>query len=136
MPRESRFVKSGGEHLLSGHAIRFAHHRPAPGPHPADRLANEYRVLSAAIVSIVGQNNGAKKFDRVRECARLVVRYGVYLIGVASVLRYVFANQLVRLFTDDPGVVQIGGSYIRIMTFIQWAYVMTFIHIGFQNPVK
>jgi putative MATE family efflux protein len=92
--------------------------------------------LSAAIVSIVGQNNGAGKFDRVRQCVRLCIKYGFYLIVAASVLLFVFAAQLVRLFTDDPAVVEVGTTYIRIVTFIQWAYVMTFIHIGFLQAVK
>jgi putative MATE family efflux protein len=92
--------------------------------------------LSAAIVSIVGQNNGAGKFDRVRQCVRLCIKYGFYLIVAASVLLFVFAAQLVRLFTDDPAVIEVGTTYIRIVTFIQWAYVMTFIHIGFLQAVK
>ncbi|MBT8044359.1 MAG: MATE family efflux transporter, partial [Verrucomicrobiae bacterium] len=36
--------------------------------------------LSSAIISIVGQNNGAGKTDRVRECIRLCTRYGLILI--------------------------------------------------------
>ncbi|MEM9479010.1 MAG: MATE family efflux transporter [Verrucomicrobiota bacterium] len=92
--------------------------------------------LGAAIVSIVGQNNGAGKMDRVRECVQLCVKYGFALIVGASVLMFFFATPLVRLFTDDPEVVEIGTRYVRIMSFLQWAYVMTFIHTGFLQAVK
>ncbi len=92
--------------------------------------------LGAAIVSIVGQNNGAKKYDRVRECVQLCVKYGFYLIGAASILIFALASQLVDIFTDDPDVIDVGTNYIRIMAFIQWAYVMTFIHTGFLQAVK
>ncbi len=92
--------------------------------------------LGAAIVSIVGQNNGAGAFGRVRECMRLVVRYGFVLIAAASVLMSVFAPFLVRRFTDDPEVVEIGITYVRVMALIQWAYVMTFIHTGFLQAIK
>ncbi len=92
--------------------------------------------LGAAIVSIVGQNNGAKRYDRVQECVGLCVKYGFVLITVASVLIYVFATPLVGLFTNDEAVVKAGTVYIRIMAFIQWAYVMTFVHIGFLQAVK
>jgi putative MATE family efflux protein len=92
--------------------------------------------LGAAIVSIVGQNNGAGKVDRVRECMQLCVKYGIYLVVVASVLIYAFAAPLVRLFTSDPEVVGLGVKYVRIMAFIQWAYVMTFVHAGFLQAVK
>ena len=92
--------------------------------------------LGASIVSIVGQNNGAGKFDRVRECMNLCVKYGFYLIGAASILIYVFATPLVDLFTDDKEVIRLGTTYTRIMAFIQWAYVMTFVHTGFLQAVK
>jgi len=92
--------------------------------------------LGAAIVSIVGQNNGAGKSDRVRECVRLCVKYGFSLIAAASVLLWFFATPLVRMFTGDPAVIEVGTSYIRIMVFIQWAYVMTFVHTGFLQAVK
>lgn len=92
--------------------------------------------LGSAIVSIVGQNNGAKKFGRVRECVTLCLRYGFLLIAVASVILFFFATPLVRLFTNDSTVVDVGTTYVRIMAFIQWAYVMTFIHIGYLQAVK
>ncbi|MDA0812376.1 MAG: MATE family efflux transporter, partial [Verrucomicrobia bacterium] len=92
--------------------------------------------LGAAIVSIVGQNNGAGRHDRVRECVVLCVKYGFVLIAIASVLITVFATPLVRLFTSDQAVIEVGTKYIRIMALIQWAYVMTFVHIGFLQAVK
>ncbi len=92
--------------------------------------------LGAAIVSIVGQNNGAGKFDRVRQCVHLCIKYGIYLIVVASISMFFLAGPLVRLFTDDPEVILLGTTYIRLMAFIQWAYVMSFIHIGFLQAVK
>lgn len=92
--------------------------------------------ISAAIVSIVGQNNGAGKTDRVRECVKLCVKYGFVLIATASLLMFALAVPLVKLFTDDQEVIEAGTSYVRIMSLIQWAYVMTFIHIGFLQAVK
>ncbi|MEM7012724.1 MAG: MATE family efflux transporter [Verrucomicrobiota bacterium] len=92
--------------------------------------------LGAAIVSIVGQNNGAGNSERVRQCVQLCVKYGFFIVTAASVLIYVFASPLVRLFTNDPKVVDLGADYIRIVAFIQWAYVMTFVHTGFLQAVK
>jgi len=67
--------------------------------------------LSSAIISIVGQNNGAGKTDRVRECIRLCSRYGLVLIATASLLLYIFAAPLVDLFTDDPEVIRLGKEF-------------------------
>ena len=92
--------------------------------------------LSSAIVSIVGQNNGAGETERVRECVRLCFKYGLYLIVTASVLLFVFATPLVRLFTNDPAVIEVGTKYVRIVTFIQWSYVSGFVYIGFLQALK
>ncbi len=92
--------------------------------------------LGSAIVSIVGQNNGAGRLDRVSECMKLCVKYGLLLILLASVLVFVFATPLVRIFTSDEEVIKVGANYTRIMAFIQWAYVMGFIFIGFLQAIK
>ncbi len=92
--------------------------------------------LGTAIVSIVGQNNGAGKLDRISECMKLCVKYGMLLILVASVLIFVFATPLVRIFTSDEEVIKAGANYTRILAFIQWAYVMGFIYIGFLQAIK
>ena len=92
--------------------------------------------LGTAIVSIVGQNNGAGKMDRVSECMKLCVKYGLLLILFASVLIFAFATPLVRVFTSDEAVIKAGANYTRIMALIQWAYVMGFIHIGFLQAIK
>jgi len=92
--------------------------------------------LSAAIVSIVGQNNGAGETDRVRECVRLCFKYGLYMIVTASVLLFTFATPLVALFTNDPQVIEVGTKYVRIVTFIQWTYVSGFVYIGFLQALK
>ncbi|MEM9280474.1 MAG: MATE family efflux transporter [Verrucomicrobiota bacterium] len=92
--------------------------------------------LGTAIVSIVGQNNGAERMDRVTETMKLCVKYGLLLILGSSVLIYVFATPLVRVFTRDEEVIEVGANYTRIMAFIQWAYVMGFIFIGFLQAIK
>ncbi|MEO1857678.1 MAG: MATE family efflux transporter [Rubritalea sp.] len=92
--------------------------------------------LGSAIVSIVGQNNGAGEIERVRECVRLCFKYGLYLIITASVLLFVFATPLVQLFTEDSEVIETGTRYVRIVSFIQWAYVAGFIYIGFLQAMK
>ena len=92
--------------------------------------------LGAAIVAIVGQNNGAGEFRRVRECLVLSLKYGMVLILVGSVLIYVFARPLMDIFTDDPAVIELGVNFVRIMAFIEWVYVAIFICVGFLQAIK
>ncbi len=92
--------------------------------------------LYSAIMALVGQNNGAKKYDRVRETMRVCNRVGLALILITSTLIFLFAAQLMRVFTDDPKVIQIGVRYVHIMALIQWAYVMTSTHLAFLQAIK
>lgn len=92
--------------------------------------------LSSAIVSIVGQNHGARQTERVIACIKLCTRYGLILIGLASVLLFICADPLVRLFTTDPEVLRTGRTYIRIMACIQWAYVAGFLSIACLQALK
>ena len=92
--------------------------------------------LYSAIMALVGQNNGAKRFSRVRESMRICNRYGLLLILTTSTLIFACAAQLMNLFTSDPEVIAIGVHYVHIMTFIQWTYVMTSTHLAFLQAVK
>ncbi len=92
--------------------------------------------ISSAIISIVGQNNGAGEMQRVQDCVRLCAKYGLILIVTSSVSMFIFATPLVRIFTADPEVIKVGENYVRIATAVQWAYVMGFIFLGFLQAVK
>ena len=74
--------------------------------------------------------------ERVQECVRLCMKYGFFIIVAASVPMFLFAKQLVAVFTDDPAVIEAGTRYIQIMAFIQWSYVMTFTNTGFLQAIK
>lgn len=92
--------------------------------------------LSTAVVSIVGQNNGAGHLDRSQETVSKCIKYGLYLIVTASIGLWIFAEPLVRIFSDDAEVVKVGKNFVRIMAFIQWTYVMVFIHISYLQAIK
>ena len=92
--------------------------------------------LYSAIMALVGQNNGAKIFSRVRESMRVCNIAGLLLVVTTSSLIFLFATQLMRVFTDDPEVIEIGVRYVHIMALIQWSYVMTSTHLAFLQAMK
>lgn len=92
--------------------------------------------LYAAIMALVGQNNGAGDYDRVRESMRVCNRVGLILVATTSTVIFLLARPLMRAFTDDPEVIRIGVHYVHIMMFIQWSYVMTSTHLAFLQAVK
>ena len=92
--------------------------------------------LYSAIMALVGQNNGAQDFGRVRESMRVCNRAGWGLVLCTSSLIFVFAEPLVGAFTDDPEVISIGVVYVHIAAVIQWSYVMTSTHLAFLQAMK
>ena len=92
--------------------------------------------LYSAIMALVGQNNGAKRFSRVRESMKICNLFGLLLVLTTSTLIFLFASQLMNLFTADAEVIAIGVRYVQIMAFIQWSYVMTSTHLAFLQAVK
>lgn len=92
--------------------------------------------ISASIMALVGQNNGAKDFARVREAMRVCVTAGLVLSVTTSAIIFVFARPLLRLFTSDVEVIDIGQHYVHIMMPVLWSYVMTGGHVAFLQATK
>ncbi len=92
--------------------------------------------LTIAALTIIGQNNGAKKFDRVRETLRLCVRYGLQMMLVGSILIFSLSEYLMRFFATNADVVSIGTHYLRIAALISFAYAILFINVSALQGMK
>lgn len=62
---------------------------------------------------VCGTNFGAGKRSRVRQAFYFCIRLGGCTVALLSVLGYAFAPQLIRLFRNDPAVVEIGTAALR-----------------------
>ena len=73
-------------------------------------------ALGVAVTTIVGQNYGAGKYDRVKKSVR--VSSLMYAIGCIflSVVCQVFAYPLISLFSDDINVIEVGVSLLRYLS--------------------
>ncbi len=85
--------------------------------------------LSNAAATLVGQNLGAKRPDRA---ARAVWRTGLYnmiFLGAVGIFFIVFATPVVSLFVDDPAVVPLAATALRIICCgnIGYAYGMVML---------
>lgn len=92
--------------------------------------------LYSAIMALVGQNNGAGNFERVRETMRVCNRIGLVVNLFTSVIIFVFARPLMRIFTPDESVIQIGVTCLYIIAPVQWSYVMTSTHLAMLQAIK
>ena len=92
--------------------------------------------LYAAIMALVGQNNGAQRDDRIRETMRWCNALGMAVNITISLLIWIFAAPLMRVFTDDDAVVEIGVGCLRVIMLVQWSYVSTSIHLAMLQAIK
>ncbi len=92
--------------------------------------------LYAAIMALVGQNNGAGKIDRINETMKVCNRFGLILTITNATLMFLAADWLMRIFSDAPDVIGVGVTCLRIFAFVQWAYVMTSTHIAMLQAIK
>jgi putative MATE family efflux protein len=92
--------------------------------------------LTTAALSIVGQNNGARKFDRVRETVNKSILYGISIMTIGTVTVFCFAAPLMGFFTTDPIVISIGATYLRIAGFIFQAYIILYVSVSSLQGMK
>jgi Na+-driven multidrug efflux pump len=92
--------------------------------------------LTTAALTIVGQNNGARKFERVRETVNKSILYGTSIMTVGTVGVFCFAKPLMGLFTADPIVISIGATYLGIAAFIFEAYIILYVSISCLQGMK
>ncbi len=77
-----------------------------------------YSVLSSfgqAVTTFVGQNCGAGNLDRCRRSLKVTFLIGYLFFGAAVALLLTFATPLLRIFNEDPAVIENGLIRIRYM---------------------
>ena len=77
-------------------------------------------AVAFATAPVVGQNFGARRPERVRGAFRAAALLGGGIMLVLTLLCQGRATWLVRLFTDEPGVVAAGGRFLEI---VSWNFV-------------
>ncbi|HEX3076543.1 MAG TPA: MATE family efflux transporter, partial [Lachnospiraceae bacterium] len=69
--------------------------------------------FSVALTTFIGQNLGAKQYERARKGARFGILAGVALAETIGIIIWTFAPILVRLFNDHPDVIKFGVMQSR-----------------------
>ena len=92
--------------------------------------------LNTAVLSITGQNFGAKKYGRIGEVYFKAIFYGVFTMLVAGLFIFFSGNFLIQLFTNDPEVIYFGVQYLKIAALIGPVYPIFFITNAFFQGIK
>jgi putative MATE family efflux protein len=75
--------------------------------------------FASAVTAFMGQNFGAKQFERIRKGYSLgLLAMGIYGT-VAAIFLFVFAEPLIGIFLTCPHEIRIGGDYLRVFSLTQ-----------------
>ena len=76
-------------------------------------------AFGIAATTLVGQSLGAKNMPRAEESGWEATRLGILWMSMVGLLFFVFANQLMGLFTTDPRVIAYGAPALRLVAWAQ-----------------
>jgi Na+-driven multidrug efflux pump len=78
--------------------------------------------LSNAAATLVGQNLGAGRADRSESAVWKIGFYNmIFLVGV-SIVYFFYNESLMAIFTADEGVKEVGGKWLKILSYSYFVY--------------
>jgi len=86
--------------------------------------------LAMSMSTFVGQNLGARNYERARKGASFGIISCILISEAIGVATYIFAPQLIKLFTDDPSSVLAGAAKNRITAFFYFALALSHTMAG------
>ena len=121
------FISIFGDEAIAGYgaAVRFEHIFTLP-----------VIGLNTALITIAGQNFGARRYDRVKEVYNKAILVGFFAMCFSGVLIFLLSEIIVNLFTDDLEVIKFGSNYLKITAFILPIYPAFFISHGLFTALK
>ena len=92
--------------------------------------------LNTAVLSIGGQNFGAKAYDRIRELYTKALYFGSAFMALAGIILFIGAEYFVSQFTDNDEAIKYGTIYLKIAALIGPIYPIFFITTAVFQAVK
>ena len=92
--------------------------------------------LNTAVLSIGGQNFGAKEYNRIRELYSKALLFGSSFMVAAGIILFFGAEFFVSQFTDNPEAIIYGAIYLKIAALIGPIYPVFFITTAVFQALK
>lgn len=83
-----------------------------------------------AVTSLVGQNLGARRDDRVRDTVRWSLILTVGITATLALVMFTIRGKLISIFTKDTGVIRVGADYLRFAALSYVPYACMFALSG------
>jgi putative MATE family efflux protein len=92
--------------------------------------------LNTAVLSIGGQNFGAKEYDRIRELYTKALLFGSSFMAMTGLILFFGAEFFVSQFTDNQEAIIHGAIYLKVAALISPVYPVFFITTAVFQAVK
>ena len=92
--------------------------------------------LNTAVLTIAGQNFGAKLFNRVDESYTKAIIVGSSFMILAGIVIFLLADNIVSIFTDNQKAINFGADYLKVAAFIGPVYPVFFITNALFQAIK
>ena len=113
----SRFHEAGAISFSIGFRVEFFAYLPAVG-------------FGVAALALLGQNAGARRFDRVRSAYRSSLLIAFASATALGLLAALLRNPAIGLFTSDPLVSEYSRAYFLTVPFSYGLFAMVFVEIN------
>ncbi|MEG1971868.1 MAG: MATE family efflux transporter [Oscillospiraceae bacterium] len=82
--------------------------------------------FSVSMTTFIGQNLGAKQYDRAKKGSRFAIVVSALLAEGIGVFYFIFAPQIISLFGNDPQVIAFGVAQARVCALFY--FLLAFSH--------
>ncbi|MBC8076453.1 MAG: MATE family efflux transporter, partial [Chloroflexales bacterium] len=86
--------------------------------------------FAISATALVGQSMGARRLEEGAQAARIATRWATVWMGAIGLVFFIFAEPIMRLFSDDPTVVSAGAGGLRIVALSQPFWAIMFVQAG------
>ena len=91
--------------------------------------------LNGAVASFIGQNYGAKEYNRLHKGYRTALVIGIIYAALSTFIFWIFPEQLARLFVEKQATIAIASGYLRIIAYSQIFNAMEMVSNGFLTGI-
>ena len=91
--------------------------------------------MQTAAATLAGNTLGAKDKKRMKELISTTLKIEVFLMIISGGLLFAFAPDLMRLFSDDPEVIRLASTVLRMVAVSEPFYGVSIIIEGVMQGV-
>jgi putative MATE family efflux protein len=73
-------------------------------------------AVAFSVAPVVGQNFGGRRADRVKQTFYSAAWITTAIMILLTIFSQIEAGVFIRAFTNDPGVIAVGGEYLKIIS--------------------